>query len=178
MLFRSNDTATTEIYTLSLHDALPICDVFVAISFLLQFEGHKRREGIEKTSAEPSSPLCLQLDNGNISSYYYRMALSYDDKVFRYLFLGFIRIHILYHASKESVFGLSLIKELERHGYRISPGTLYPILHQMESSGFLFSEKAVINGKMRKYYQITDEGKLALSQSYEKIDELTKELNE
>jgi len=91
------------------------------------------------------------------------MALSYDDKVFRNLFLGFIRIHILYHASKESVFGLSLIKELERHGYRISPGTLYPILHQMESSGFLFSEKAVINGKYRKYYRITREGRAQLA---------------
>ena len=106
------------------------------------------------------------------------MALSYDDKVFRNLFLGFIRIHILYHASKESVFGLSLIKELERHGYRISPGTLYPMLHQMESNGFLFSERTVINGKMRKYYRITEDGKKALLQSYEKIDELTKELNE
>ena len=106
------------------------------------------------------------------------MALSYDDKVFRNLFLGFIRIHILYHASKESVFGLSLIKELERHGYRISPGTLYPMLHQMESNGFLFSERTVINGKMRKYYRITEDGKKALSQSYEKTDELTKELNE
>ena len=106
------------------------------------------------------------------------MALSYDDKVFRNLFLGFIRIHILYHASKESVFGLSLIKELERHGYRISPGTLYPMLHQMESNRFLSSERTVINGKMRKYYRITEDGKKALLQSYEKIDELTKELNE
>ena len=106
------------------------------------------------------------------------MALSYNDKVFRNLFLGFIRIHILYHASKESVFGLSLIKELERHGYRISPGTLYPMLHQMESNGFLSSERTVINGKMRKYYRITEDGKKALSQSYEKTDELTKELNE
>jgi len=106
------------------------------------------------------------------------MTSSYNDKVLRNLFLGFIRLHILYHASKEPIFGLNLIKELERHGYRMSPGTLYPILHQMERSAFLFSEKAVINGKMRKYYQVTDEGKLALSQSYEKIDELTKELNE
>lgn len=106
------------------------------------------------------------------------MALSYSDKVFRNLFLGFIRLHILYHASKEPVFGLSLIKELERHGYRMSPGTLYPILHQMESNGFLFSEKTVINGKMRKYYRIAEEGKQALSEAYEKIDELSKELNE
>jgi DNA-binding PadR family transcriptional regulator len=106
------------------------------------------------------------------------MALSYNDKVFRNLFLGFIRIHILYHASKEPVFGLSLINELQRHGYSMSPGTLYPILHRMESSGFLFSEKSVINGKVRKYYRITEEGRQALEQAYEKITELTEELNE
>jgi len=104
------------------------------------------------------------------------MALSYNDKVFRNLFLGFIRLHILHHASKEPVFGLRLIEELERHGYRMSPGTLYPILHQMESNGFLWSKKSVIDGKMRKYYQITDEGILALVQSYEKIKELSEEL--
>ena len=106
------------------------------------------------------------------------MALSYDDKVFRNLFLGFIRLHILHHASRESVFGFSLINELERHGYHTSPGTIYPILHQMESNGFLFSEKTVINGKMRKYYRVTEEGKQALSLSYEKIKELSDELSE
>jgi len=106
------------------------------------------------------------------------MALSYNDIVFRNLFLGFVRLHILYHASKEPVFGLSLMEELARHGYRMSPGTLYPILHQMESNGFLSSEKSVVNGKVRKYYRITDEGKNALSLSYAKIEELSKELNE
>ena len=106
------------------------------------------------------------------------MSLSYNDKVFRNLFLGFIRLHVLFHASKEPVFGLNLMEELARHGYRMSPGTLYPILHQMESNGFLICEKSVVNGKMRKYYRITDDGKLALSQSYEKIGELSNELNE
>lgn len=106
------------------------------------------------------------------------MSLSYNDKVLRSLFLGFIRLHILYHASKEAVFGLSLIKELGRHGYQMSPGTLYPILHQMESNGFLFSKRAVVNTKMRKYYRTTEEGMRALSQSYEKIKELSNELNE
>ncbi len=109
---------------------------------------------------------------------YYRMTLSLYDKIFRNLFLGFIRLHILYHASKEPVFGLSLIKELERHGYRMSPGTLYPILHQMESSGFLSSERTIIGGKMRKYYRITEEGKEALSQAHVRIKELSNELNE
>lgn len=106
------------------------------------------------------------------------MALSYNDKMFRNLFLGFIRLHILYHASKEPIFGLSLIKELGRHGYQLSPGTLYPILHQMALNGFLFSEKAIIQGKYRKYYRATEEGKQALAQAYEKIEELTNELNE
>ncbi|MDD5038050.1 MAG: PadR family transcriptional regulator [Dehalococcoidales bacterium] len=106
------------------------------------------------------------------------MALSYNDIVFRNLFLGFVRLHILYHASKEPVFGLSLMEELDRHGYRMSPGTLYPILHQMESNGFLSSKKSVVNGKMRKYYRITEEGRNALSLSYEKIEELSRELNE
>jgi PadR family transcriptional regulator, regulatory protein PadR len=108
----------------------------------------------------------------------YRMTLSYSNKVFRTLFLGFVRLHILYHASKEPVFGLYLMQELERHGYQISPGTLYPILHQMEINGFLASEKSVANGKMRKYYNITGEGKAALEESYSKIRELSEELNE
>jgi PadR family transcriptional regulator, regulatory protein PadR len=105
------------------------------------------------------------------------MTLSYSDKISRNLFLGFIRLHILYHASKEPVFGLSLIKELERHGYAMGPGTLYPMLHQLERNGFLMSEKTVINGKMRKYYRITEEGLQALHQSYDKIKELSDELN-
>ena len=63
--------------------------------------------------------------------------------------MGFVRLHILYHAAREPVFGLNLMEELARHGYRLSPGTLYPILHQMERNGFLSSEKAVVNGKMR-----------------------------
>ena len=106
------------------------------------------------------------------------MALSKSDIIIREFFIGFIRMHILYHADKEPVFGLWLIKELARHGYELSPGTLYPILHRLESYGFLVSEKAVINGKWRKYYQITDEGKKALAQAYEKIRELVGELNE
>ena len=106
------------------------------------------------------------------------MTLSYSDKVFRNLFLGFIRLHILYHAQKEPVFGLNIMIELERHGYKMSPGTLYPILHQMENGGLLRSEYCVSNCKRRKYYRLTEEGKQALAQSYEKIEELSDELNE
>lgn len=103
---------------------------------------------------------------------------NHNGRVLRVLFLGFIRLHILHHASKEPVFGLSLIEELQRHGYHISSGTLYPILHEMESYGLIHSEKAVISGKVRKYYRITSDGSLALSQSYDKIKELSGELIE
>lgn len=49
----------------------------------------------------------------------------------REFFLGFIKIHILYHASKDRICGVEIIRELERHGYAVSPGTIYPTLHSL-----------------------------------------------
>jgi DNA-binding PadR family transcriptional regulator len=94
----------------------------------------------------------------------------------REIFLGFVRVHILYHASIGPVYGLELIKELERHGYHISPGTMYPILSKLEQSGLLSSEKVVIEGKIRKYYRITASGKEILTEAKEKIQELALEI--
>ncbi len=96
----------------------------------------------------------------------------------REFFLGFIRIHILYHASKEPIFGVEIAEELARHGYSISPGTLYPVLHRLEKEGYLESSSKVVNGRVRKYYQATAEGKLVLEQSKRKIRELVTEVIE
>jgi len=96
----------------------------------------------------------------------------------REFFLGFVKIHILYHASKESIFGVEIAEELARHGYSISPGTLYPTLHRLEKEGYLESSSKVVNGKVRKYYRATNEGKLVLEQSKEKIRELVTEVLE
>lgn len=96
----------------------------------------------------------------------------------RDLFLGFIKLHILYHATRESVFGLDLIRELERHGYSLSPGTLYPVLHALEREGYLVSQKEVVNGKVRKYYTATQEGKAALTEATVKARELLAEIQE
>jgi len=96
----------------------------------------------------------------------------------REFFLGFIKIHILYHALKEPIFGVGIAKELARHGYSISPGTLYPVLHRLEKEGYLESNSQVVNGRMRKYYQSTVEGKLVLEQSKKKIRELVTEVIE
>lgn len=94
----------------------------------------------------------------------------------RTFFLGFIRLHIVYHASKKPIFGLDMIRELGRHGYELSPGTLYPILHNLEKEGYLVSEKQVISGKVRKYYHATPSGRKALAEAIVKVNELINEI--
>ena len=96
--------------------------------------------------------------------------------IFRETFLGFVRVHVLYHASIERIFGVEMIDELKRHGYSMSPGTLYPILHSMERAKYLRSEQEVVAGKTRKYYRITATGSKALGKLQEKIRELTDEV--
>jgi DNA-binding PadR family transcriptional regulator len=94
----------------------------------------------------------------------------------RSLFLGFAKIHILHHASKEPIYGLWIIEELERHGYRLGPGTIYPTLHSMTRDGYLRCESKVVNGKIRKYYTITKKGSYALNQAISKLRELVEEV--
>ena len=94
------------------------------------------------------------------------------------LYTGLIRLHILFHANEEPIFGLGIIEELQRHGYQLSPGTLYPILHRMEDKGYLKSEKEQVSGKIRRIYKITPQGRKALKAAKEKVRELFGELFE
>ncbi|MEA1869526.1 MAG: PadR family transcriptional regulator [Euryarchaeota archaeon] len=94
----------------------------------------------------------------------------------RNIFLGFIRIHILHHASEGEIFGVEMMDELRRHGYSISSGTLYPILHSLEEDGYLTRRDEVVGGKVRKYYRITGKGINALKDAKKKIRELTEEV--
>ncbi len=96
--------------------------------------------------------------------------------LFRDVFLGFVRVHILHHAAKESIYGVEMMEELAHHGYRLGPGTLYPILHAMEKSGYLRSQHEVVDGKRRKYYRATTTGERALKELKKKIRELTDEV--
>ena len=95
----------------------------------------------------------------------------------RDFFLGFIKIHILYHAAQEPIYGLKMIRELGTHGYDLSPGTLYPILHKLEERGYLVSEKQVIEGKVRKYYAATPAGEEMLAKAYTQARELFREIS-
>jgi PadR family transcriptional regulator, regulatory protein PadR len=96
----------------------------------------------------------------------------------RELFFGLIRIHVLLHASHEPIFGLAMMEELEHHGYRIGPGTLYPLLHGLERGGLLRSELKNVGGRQRRVYKITAVGKKALEKAKLKVDELHDELHE
>jgi len=96
----------------------------------------------------------------------------------RDVFLGFVRVHVLHHAAKERVFGLEMMEELKRHGYDISAGTLYPLLHALEGGGMLTSAQEVVDGKVRRYYRNTRAGDALLGELRERIGELVGEVLE
>jgi DNA-binding PadR family transcriptional regulator len=100
------------------------------------------------------------------------------DDVLRHFFVGFVRLHILYHAAKEAICGIEMIEELGRHGYKLSPGTLYPILHQLERAEYLSCEEEVISGKRRKNYRITKKGQRLLVEARAKLKEVVAEVVE
>jgi DNA-binding PadR family transcriptional regulator len=96
----------------------------------------------------------------------------------RDLYSGLIRLHILHHAVEEPVFGLGMAEELSRHGYRISPGTLYPLLHGLQSKGYLRSSEKRNGKSLRRVYQATPRGRQALRAAKRKIRELFQEVIE
>ena len=97
---------------------------------------------------------------------------------YRDLYSGLIRLHILHHAVEGPIFGLEMAEELARHGYRISIGTLYPLLHGMENKGYLRSAEKRSGQSIRKVYRATPLGRKALQAMKVKVSELFGELNE
>ncbi len=93
-------------------------------------------------------------------------------------FLGFIKMHILYHTGKRPFYGQELKEELEEHGYSLSFGTLYPLLHKLCDDGYLDREERNVEGKIRKYYTLTGDGSVLLGQVREKLKELVEEVME
>jgi PadR family transcriptional regulator, regulatory protein PadR len=96
----------------------------------------------------------------------------------RTLYGGLVRLHILHHACHGSIFGQGIIEELAHHGYKLSPGTLYPILHGMEKVGYLTSVEELVGGRMRRTYVATKKGKSALVLAKARVKELWFELLE
>ena len=96
----------------------------------------------------------------------------------RDLMAGFVRLHVLNHADSGPIFGIGIIERLAFHGYVLSPGTLYPILHGLERDGFLQSREEVEGNRRRRVYEITDAGHRALILSRVRLWELFKEVFE
>ena len=94
----------------------------------------------------------------------------------RELFGGLIRMHLLHHAAEGPIYGFSMIEELAEHGYRLSPGTLYPILHGLEKRGYLRSTERRLGHTARRMYRITPRGRRALKDAKQKVYELFGEM--
>lgn len=101
-----------------------------------------------------------------------------EDRLIREFFLGFIKIHILYHAAQEPVCGVDLAEELAHHGYHVSPGTLYPTLHALAREGYLQRESLTVRGRQRKYYSATSTGRAVLQRARRQASELLEEILE
>ncbi len=101
-------------------------------------------------------------------------AMKYQD-----LLSGFVRVHILHHAAESEIYGQWIIDELARHGYRLSPGTVYPMLRAMEARGYLSSRKEVRGGagRPRRIYVATKAGHKALAVARGRLRELIGEVD-
>ena len=106
--------------------------------------------------------------------------LTHDAKLLtREILLGFWKVHILHHAAEHPIIGQWVLTELRRHGYDISPGTLYPLLKRLERNGWVRAEEAVGEGKRRRrYYHLTRRGAAVLDVLRETVIELHHEIVE
>lgn len=111
-------------------------------------------------------------DTGHTSS-------SLPDPVMREILLSFWKVHILHHAAEGPIYGQWIAEELRRHGYRISPGTLYPLLKRMETNGWLKTRASSnSSGHARKEYRLTKDGMKVLAFLRAQVKELYREVVE
>ena len=92
------------------------------------------------------------------------------------LYSGLIRLHVLHHAVDRPIYGNWLIEELREHGYEISPGTLYPMLHGLAQKGYLKMRQEGPGKRARRLYTTTAKGRAALADAKGKVQELFGEL--
>jgi DNA-binding PadR family transcriptional regulator len=89
---------------------------------------------------------------------------------------GAVRLHILHHACEGEIHGAWMRDELADHGHRISPGTLYPVLHRLQDDGLLTSRQQVVDGRVRRLYRATDAGREQLVACRRVLAELAREV--
>jgi len=87
----------------------------------------------------------------------------------------FVELHILHHASEGPLYGLWMLEELAEHGYKLNASQLYPRFHRLEKSGYVDRTNKVVDGKVRKYYTITRDGRAYLRLQKRRLVELISE---
>ena len=92
------------------------------------------------------------------------------------LLAGLVRLHVLHHAAEGEIYGQWMIEELAHQGYRLSPGTLYPMLHAMERKGYLVSRKEQVGKTFRRLYRVTPLGLEGLALAGLRLKELVREV--
>jgi DNA-binding PadR family transcriptional regulator len=101
---------------------------------------------------------------------------AYDVGVVKEFVRGAVPVHVLHHAAEGGVHGAWMAAELARHGYQISPGSLYPLLHRMEHAGLLVSHEEVVDGRLRRVYEATAAGEQELGRLRQAVAELAGEV--
>jgi DNA-binding PadR family transcriptional regulator len=94
----------------------------------------------------------------------------------REILLSFWKVHILHHAGQAPIHGQWVITELRRHGYEISPGTLYPLLQRLVRRGWLDVTAQGRGRRSQKDYRLTPKGKTILKLVQAQIRELYDEV--
>jgi DNA-binding PadR family transcriptional regulator len=128
-------------------------------------------QGVPPRLAEISRRTCDRFSRPILGA---DIGIRYD--TMKELLRGAVFLHILHHASEEPVHGAWMSEELARHGYKVSPGTLYPTLHRMEVDGLLVSEKHIVSGRVLRVYRTTSAGELALAEGRHAVRELANEV--
>src|SRR5476651_1014206 len=97
------------------------------------------------------------------------------DKPLQRVLSGFIRMHVLHHAEEGNLCGNWMIEELRHHGYKMSAGTLYPMLRTMERDGWI-KGRDERGGTRRRLYRITSKGRAALKEVRARLREIFQEV--
>lgn len=85
----------------------------------------------------------------------------------RTLTSGSTTMLLLKLLSEKDMYGYEIIETLRERSqnvFEMKAGTLYPLLHTLESKHLLSVYEQEVNGKVRKYYSITKEGHRTLNQ--------------
>jgi len=102
--------------------------------------------------------------------------VSHKDQIYRSFLQGMVELFVLQRAEKEPVYGVSLHKALHDLGYAISPGSLYPLLHSLEKKRLLRCHIHEVGGRIRKYYELTKEGRSCLAAVRQDLAGLVEEI--